>query len=604
MSRRPNRMLAGVWGAFIAASLTIGCGGSGTGTSEDFSGEIASQTLNLGRPGSRVPHFGEHGFGFGLRGVPGGHGFRGHGGPNKFCDGTAGNAGGKGGAGASGQAGAGGNSGGTGRGGTVGTGGAIGAGGSTSAGGIGGAGGSGGTGGAPPMVCSGTPPARALITDFSDAVVGTAGITFGTAPNLGGATFTYAATGLTQPVLSLVPAPGGSTGQALQVTDGGPVGNGGNGNWSGFGLGFDMCIDASAYTGVQFTITGTIGSCPLTFSPQFSEDNSVTDDPNFGSCVPGSTGCFPPASTPLILGPNTIDFSQVVGGAPDQTVDARALTGVQWQLNGSSCGQNFTVTNVTFINDGSGGMSGGGGGGGTVGGSGAGGRAAGVPSGQAGAPGGAAGTAGGRGGPAGASGGGVGGAAGGVPAPLVCPALATPLVTGSTLSPAGGAFTAAATGLTAPTVTQAIGTDGSIQSLQVSAAPGTSTDPSNAWSVFGFYFSTPACVNADVYTGVKFTVAGYLGTCSLNVFAITGEDNMVVNGGTCTGSSCVSPYSASIGKGTQTVHFTSLSGGIPDPTVDPADIEGIGWTLNVPTDGKTAACAANITVSNVSFIGN
>ena len=412
------------------------------------------------------------------------------------------------------------------------------------------------------MVCSGAPPSRALITDFSDATVGTSGISFGTSPNIGGGSYTYAAPGLSAPVLSLAAAPAGSTGQALEVVANPGLTTDPSNAWSGFGVGFDMCVDASAYTGVAFTITGGLGDCALTFSPVFSEDNSVTDDPTFGSCTAAS--CFTGQSAPLSPGTSIVHFADVIGGSPQTFVDPRALTGVQWQLNAptdgvSVCAANFAVTNVTFVNDaaGAGGMSGG------------------------------------------------GGAAGGGQLACIGSAPSTPLLTGSTASPVGGTFTFAAPSLAAPTVTPTIGSDGSIQSLQVIALPGTTTDLFNAYSGFGLYFSTPACVDASAYSGLQFTVSGSLGTCSLNLFAATSEDDAAANGGpaaSCTATSCVSPYSAPLGLGTNVVPFAALADGTPDPTEDASALNNVGWTLNVPTDGVTAPCKASFTISDVSFV--
>lgn len=537
MTRAGNRMLAGTWSALAIGALWMGCGvgqGPGSETSDTVAFSLPGHgPVNPGRP---TPRYGKReGFSFGGHGVPGRHGYRGHGGAGKVCGETGG---GKGTGGASGTGGVSGGKGGI----------------------SGGTGGAGGT--TPVMVCSGMPPSRALITDFSDATAGTSAISFGTAPNIGGGSYTYAAPGLTAPVLSLAPAPAGSTGQALEVAASPGLVTDPANAWTGFGLGFDMCVDASAYTGVEFTVTGTLGNCALTFTPIFSEDNSVTDDPTFGACT--GTSCFAGQSAALSPGTNIVHFADVIGGSPQPFVDPRALTGVQWQLNApfdgvSVCSANFAVTNVTFVNDagGAGGMSGGGGAGG-----------------------------------------------GGQPA-CVGSAPTTAQLTGSTASPVGGTFTFAAPKLAAPAVTTTNGSDGSIQSLQVTAAPGTTTDPFNAYSGFGLYFSMPACVDASAYSGVQFSVDGSLGTCSLNVFVATSEDNAAADGGptaSCTATSCVPPYSAPLGLGTTVVPFAAMSGGTPDPKVDASALNNIGWTLNVPTDGVTAPCNAKFTISNVSFV--
>jgi len=244
-------------------------------------------------------------------------------------------------------------------------------------------------------------------------------------------------------------------------------------------------------------------------------------------------------------------------------VDPRALTGVQWNLSptdgASACVGNFVVTDITFVNDA--------GGGGT---SGVGGL------------------------------GGAGGQGGGLTACNGAPP-ATNLLTGSIASPVGGTFTFAAPGLLAPAVTPAFAPDGSIASLQVSDAPGVSTDPYNAYSGLGLYFANPPCVSARGYSGIQFTVTGDLGTCSLNTFVSVNEDQTIANGGTCGQASCVSPYSAPLAPGTNVVPFSALSGGTPLVTVDPTSIVGVGWTLNVPTDGVTAPCRASFTISNVAW---
>ena len=52
------------------------------------------------------------------------------------------------------------------------------------------------------------------------------------------------------------------------------------------------------------------------------------------------------------------------------------------------------------------------------------------------------------------------------------------------------------------------------------------------------------------------------------------------------------------------VHFSDMSGGMPLPTLDPAALNDISWSIYVPTDGVTAPCVASFTVSDVSFVMN
>jgi hypothetical protein len=216
------------------------------------------------------------------------------------------------------------------------------------------------------------------------------------------------------------------------------------------------------------------------------------------------------------------------------------------------------------------------------------------------------------GGAAGSGGmGGSGGGGGGSRLPPACvgssPAVAA--ITGSALSPSNATFTYHAPPLAPPVISPITTPDGVVQGLNVTASPGATTDPANAWSGFGFAFTAPACLDASAYTGIKFTIAGDLGTCRLSFEAIPSEDSAVVNNGsglavnTCTAASCITPSLGPILPGTTVVHFADLSGGVPLPTVDPKALVGVGWQLDAPTDGSPP-CSASFTVTDVSFIND
>jgi Glycoside hydrolase family 44 len=196
--------------------------------------------------------------------------------------------------------------------------------------------------------CTGAPPLDPVITDFSDAVAGPSGITFGTYPRLSGGTFTYAALGQGTPALSLVAA---GADQALQVTDSTGVPTDPGNAWSGFGLYFNSCVDASAFAGIEFTITGDLGACSLSLVVGFSEDGSVAYGP-LGSCT--ASTCLFPGSPPLATGTSTVLFSDLAGGAPVPAVNPATLTGVQWQFAAPAggCSASFTVDDVKFIGSG------------------------------------------------------------------------------------------------------------------------------------------------------------------------------------------------------------------------------------------------------------
>src|SRR5262249_55488534 len=140
------------------------------------------------------------------------------------------------------------------------------------------------------------------------------------------------------------------------------------------------------------------------------------------------------------------------------------------------------------------------------------------------------------------------------------------------------------------------------QSLTVTASPGVPT--STLFTGFGLPFHGIQCVDARAYTGIKFTVTGDLGTCSLNLTAIISEDNSVDNGpaGACRAGSnnCFSPVSGALPLGTNVVHFASMTAGSPRTTVDAAAINGVQWNLNVPPAGTAAPCVASFSISNVT----
>jgi hypothetical protein len=211
-------------------------------------------------------------------------------------------------------------------------------------------------------VCKGAPLKGALITQLSDAVAGTDAmghpdIEFGSPPDgLGGGSFTYAAAFLNAPTLSLEPK---GDGQALRVlaSPGAPVDSGDA--WLGFGFGLAFvdagCLDANGYSGVQFAIDGSLGTCQLRFGVQISQDDKVEDNPRGGSCAVGRQ-CFPPLSGALLPGADGVvmaPLAQMSGGSPTKTVDATAITGINWQLvaplTGDPCVASFTVDDVSFF---------------------------------------------------------------------------------------------------------------------------------------------------------------------------------------------------------------------------------------------------------------
>jgi len=167
-------------------------------------------------------------------------------------------------------------------------------------------------------------PAGALITSFGDLVANGAQFTF--TAGIPGGTFTY------QP-------------NALTATDAGMALNikGNVKDYDGFGLYLNSCADASAYTGVSFSVKGNVGpSAKLNFRVQLNSDTPVDTTNKKGTCVvpAGTTDTYPLCHSPSIdvtgisatAKTVTINFADLTGGIPTVKVDPKEIVGFEWAL--------------------------------------------------------------------------------------------------------------------------------------------------------------------------------------------------------------------------------------------------------------------------------
>ena len=183
----------------------------------------------------------------------------------------------------------------------------------------------------------------------------------------------------------------------------------------------------------------------------------------------------------------------------------------------------------------------------------------------------------------------------------------TSLITGSVSSPVGSPYVFESTGVAGAQVVPvppALG-GGVTTGYQVQWAPGQIVDSAPVFTGFGLSFGRPACVDARVFDGVRFTVSGDLGTCALKFGVVPSEDNAVANGpvGSCiAGAMCVPPFSGPIGIGTNVVRFSEMGGGTPLATPDPAALNAVQWLLLAPLAIDAAECRANITITDVAFV--
>ncbi|HLK91488.1 MAG TPA: hypothetical protein VKZ18_16455 [Polyangia bacterium] len=182
------------------------------------------------------------------------------------------------------------------------------------------------------------------------------GVAFGSGDDAWGS-YSYAAAGQTAPTGAAT-----SDGNGLQITGGFVAPVAASGNYMGFGLYYSSgsCLDASAYTGVQFDFSGTLGGCDVQVAVSFSADDSHSGDKR-GACT--AAQCYGPsydvtgaANTATASAPTIkVPFAQLGGGMPISTLDPRDIVTVQWQLtspaggtDGGACSANFTVANVKF----------------------------------------------------------------------------------------------------------------------------------------------------------------------------------------------------------------------------------------------------------------
>jgi hypothetical protein len=139
-----------------------------------------------------------------------------------------------------------------------------------------------------------------------------------------------------------------------------------------------LCVDASAYTGVQFTVSGTIGaqSTPTDDASSEAGDEAAAATPpqvslkvfegmdlNYAPATVGASGicltnCLAPSfnftvpSTPTVM---TVHWTDFAGGTPDPSVgDPAHLSGIEWDLPWPCTGGvpypvNITISNVQFI---------------------------------------------------------------------------------------------------------------------------------------------------------------------------------------------------------------------------------------------------------------
>ena len=242
-----------------------------------------------------------------------------------------------------------------------------GAGGTTPVGSGGSGGGATGTGDGMGTLC---PPPAQVITNFTYVASGTGGSTtevrFGSSGTLQGGEAYY-------------PPAGSSFPLTVDVTQSNYHITGTIGDYSGFTLYFDNCdrIDASAYKGIKFTVSGsvpqgnaltfTVGSVNNTPTAAWLAANGKTDGkPNSaGKCTPSQTtgniyyhpGCenstisVPVTATPTV---KEVKWADLTAGTPDASPNPAELTSIAWFFPWTGSGAatyavDFVIDDLEFI---------------------------------------------------------------------------------------------------------------------------------------------------------------------------------------------------------------------------------------------------------------
>lgn len=239
-----------------------------------------------------------------------------------------------------------------GTGGSVATGGAGGTGGEDpgTGGGDPGTGGTAGTGGedGPGFACThDAVPPNGNITDFSPDTYQSNG-EWGDSESLTGGTFDYQDgdnPGLDRAVVE----------EAWNIT-----GTLTAGTYAGAGFWFGPCSDASAFTGVAFTIHGTVPEeFELEVQIQTSRNYPISEtdmkgecEGDWGSpCNSNTVNNIPVTDTATTI---TIAWDEATDGAPIDGLDPTELLGIQWHFNcgdAGDCPIDVTIDDVHFVSE-------------------------------------------------------------------------------------------------------------------------------------------------------------------------------------------------------------------------------------------------------------
>lgn len=113
---------------------------------------------------------------------------------------------------------------------------------------------------------------------------------------------------------------------------------------------FNNCVDASGFTGVQFTISGSVSAaCQVIFGANDLAHDDKASDPK-GKCDAGSSCYAPNMAIPMAVtsAPQVMQVPWITGSSvPDVPLDPSHLVGVQWQFTVGPTADGGTPENCT-----------------------------------------------------------------------------------------------------------------------------------------------------------------------------------------------------------------------------------------------------------------
>jgi hypothetical protein len=120
--------------------------------------------------------------------------------------------------------------------------------------------------------------------------------------------------------------------------------------YSGVGVSFQACVNASSFSGVEFSL-GVSGTSNVSLGMMTRENQPEPPTTTIGTCVPPDpnapfASCYS-ASTPLTVAatpaPLSIAFASLTGGSPHVSVNPAELVGIVFYLGWSSGDAPFEV---------------------------------------------------------------------------------------------------------------------------------------------------------------------------------------------------------------------------------------------------------------------